>query len=211
MICLSISSREQLLNIPEGSQYMLELRFDLIGEDPGQILPLTRSSAGVIATCRPDKLSGDEQVRILGQAAAEGVDYLDIELDAPDAQRERLLQLGRKYHTGLIISWHDFEKTPDTQRLLELLNECYHYGADVAKIACMVRSPEDAARLLGLYQYPGKKVVLGMGDLGRITRIAAPLLGAPFTFASPDQHGATAPGQMTPGDMEIVQSYLSAQ
>ncbi len=36
----------------------------------------------------------------------------------------------------------------------------------------------------------------GMGKDGRITRIAAPLLGAPFTYASLDNTRETASGQL---------------
>ena len=36
-----------------------------------------------------------------------------------------------------------------------------------------------------------------MGPAGRATRLLAPLLGSPFTFCSPDEGAATAPGQLT--------------
>ena len=47
---------------------------------------------------------------------------------------------------------------------------CYEKGADIAKIATRVNASEDIRNLMSLYDLPGKKVILGMGDLGRITR-----------------------------------------
>jgi 3-dehydroquinate dehydratase len=40
-------------------------------------------------------------------------------------------------------------------------------------------------------------VPIGMGEQGVITRIAAPLLGAEFTFAAPEGKPGTAPGQIS--------------
>ena len=43
----------------------------------------------------------------------------------------------------------------------------------------------------------GKPVVsLGMGELGKVTRIASLMLGAEFSFASQDDGAETAPGQI---------------
>jgi 3-dehydroquinate dehydratase-1 len=89
--------------------------------------------------------------------------------------------------------------------LLEsLLSDCYLAGADVAKIACRVYSPADAARLLSLYNISGRKVVLGMGKAGRITRVAATLLGAEFTYASSGGGEDTAEGQLSIDEMKDI-------
>ncbi len=40
-------------------------------------------------------------------------------------------------------------------------------------------------------------VIIGMGEKGVITRVAAPMLGAEFTFASAETGKETAPGQIS--------------
>ncbi len=40
-------------------------------------------------------------------------------------------------------------------------------------------------------------VIIGMGEKGVISRIAAPMLGAEFTFAAPEAGKETAPGQIS--------------
>ena len=52
---------------------------------------------------------------------------------------------------------------------------------------------------------PGKKVILGMGSRGRITRLLGPYLGAEFTFASTGRNEETAPGQLSV--QELIEIY----
>jgi len=48
-----------------------------------------------------------------------------------------------------------------------------------------------------------------MGPGGRIVRAAAPILGSPFTYASPDDGQKTAPGQMDRTSMERILNELA--
>jgi len=208
MICVSISKREQLLQKNYPDDWMLELRFDLLKSDPAELLSLSTGTSGVIATCRPGFYSDEERINILSQAMEAGARYIDLELDAGEEYFSTLQTLAGSKGVNVIASWHDFDKTPSMQELTELLLKAYRSGADIVKIACMVNQAEDAARLLGLYQLPGSKVILGMGEKGRITRLAAPYLGAPFTFAAPDDEGLTAPGQLSGKEMEQIINIL---
>ena len=61
---------------------------------------------------------------------------------------------------------------------------------------------KDNARLLGLLDSNKNVVVIGMGELGKITRIIAPILGSKFTFASLSRGKETADGQMENGKMK---------
>ena len=70
-------------------------------------------------------------------------------------------------------------------------------GADIVKIASHVSRAEDLQNLFKLYRKDCRMVIIGMGKLGVISRIAAPLLGAEFTFAAPEAGKETAPGQIS--------------
>ena len=48
-----------------------------------------------------------------------------------------------------------------------------------------------------------------MGNKGRITRIAAPLLGSPFTFASLSKGKETAEGQIEKDILEQMMRLLT--
>jgi 3-dehydroquinate dehydratase type I len=68
----------------------------------------------------------------------------------------------------------------------------------------MVNEPDDLARLVSLYSQPGRKVVIGMGEMGRISRVAARYLGAEFTFVSVEVGSETAPGQLSLAELESI-------
>jgi len=89
--------------------------------------------------------------------------------------------------------------------MLQIVALCFESGGDIAKIACKVNSERDNARLLGLLDSGRDVIVIGMGEKGRITRIVAPLLGSPFTYAAPARGRETADGQP---DRETMERYL---
>ena len=89
-----------------------------------------------------------------------------------------------------------------------LLDRAFQLGADIAKIACAVRGAGDCARLLALHEGRNDVVALGMGPLGGVTRIAAPFLGAPFTYASLLRGRETAPGQLDVQTLESIFEQL---
>jgi 3-dehydroquinate dehydratase-1 len=90
------------------------------------------------------------------------------------------------------------------------MDQCYERGGAVAKIATRVQGRQDLLNLLSLYEMPGRKVVLGMGTLGRITRVVGPYLGAEFTFASPGTSDETAPGQLSAEQLIAIYKVINA-
>lgn len=50
----------------------------------------------------------------------------------------------------VILSHHDYERTPGTPALEALIEDMFTSGADVAKIATTAQHIEDAARMLAL-------------------------------------------------------------
>jgi len=132
-----------------------------------------------------------------GQVNTVKTSFIDIEIESARETVAELVAHAQKCGTGIIVSYHNFELTPNREALDQLMKRCFERGGSIAKIATMVNSPEDTRNLLSLYDKPGRKVVIGMGSMGRITRIMAPYLGAEFTFASPGDGGETAPGQLS--------------
>lgn len=197
MICLSIRNIEQVDVIKAAKPEMVELRFDLISESPEVVLPMLGTDAKVIATCRPGKYDDQQRIILLKSCIDLGVDIIDMEIESPDDYRKKLISYAKERNREVIISWHDFEKTPARQELELILEDCYNKGADIAKIATFVNKTSDNSNLLSLYSIEGRKVVLGMGERGKITRLAAIPMGAEFTFAATDSENETAPGQIT--------------
>ena len=208
MICVSVSDMAGLKAALESGADMLELRLDLIGEDPSKLYLLIPGSVKSIVTCRSGVYSESERLRMLQAGMKQGADYMDIELETAAGDLKQLLATASETGTRVIISYHDFERTADREELESVMIGCYEKGGEIAKIATRVNAPEDIRNLLSLYDLPGKKVIIGMGTQGRITRLIAPYLGAEFTFASTGRSGETAPGQLSLKELKDIYKVI---
>ncbi|MDR0309393.1 MAG: shikimate dehydrogenase, partial [Candidatus Methanoplasma sp.] len=100
----------------------------------------------------------------------------------------------------VISSHHNFDSTPSAEKIAGLLNSM---KGDISKGAFKVGSLSDLKSLYDASRSIKKRhVLIGMGELGTITRIRADLLGNEFTFAYVGK--PTAPGQLSLEEM----SYL---
>ncbi len=208
MICISIGNIEQLEALKGYRHDMVELRYDLIKKSPSELMPLVEYGTKVIATCRPGNLTSEHRMQILKESIDRGAAYIDLEIESDTTYINELISYAKEHATEVIISWHALNRTPTKEEIEEKLHECYKKGADVAKIASMVHDEKDIANLLSLYALKGRKVVLGMGEKGKISRIAASYLGAEFTFVSLDAGKETAPGQLTMNEFAALKKIL---
>src|SRR5256714_2084473 len=116
-----------------------------------------------------------------------GIDFVDVELGHdPGPRRDRV-----------VLSHHDFDGMPDVEQLLRDMQDCAH-----KKIAVTPRTFADNARLLGAI-VPGVTVI-GMGERGLYSRIAAPFLGSELQFVAVDDAHVAAPGQLTLADALMI-------
>lgn len=206
MVCLSIAdvSADEAMNILSRVN-LAELRLDRINFDKKDIKRLFSTRTKTIVTYRQnEKTDKNERKDILIEAIKSGASMVDIEVENSDDFKNEIIETAKKNKSTVIISYHDFEKTPVIRELEQILNWCFESGADIAKIACQANNAEDAARILALYSFGKPLISIGMGDAGKITRIAAPLLGAPFTYASLVKSKQTAPGQIEADKLESI-------
>ncbi|VVB57388.1 Shikimate dehydrogenase (NADP(+)) [uncultured archaeon] len=206
MICVSLigpTVRDCLAQLKEVS--LAEIRMDLISDlDEGGVKKIFSSPVKLIATCRPkDKENKQQNARreqLLLLAISGGAAFVDIELESPAEMRRRVAEAAKKAGCKVIVSHHDFEKTPMRQELAGIKARCLEEGADVAKLACMARSEEDVQRMLDLCD--PRTVAIAMGPMGVEARAKIVSLGSPFTFAAFDEKSAAAPGQVGRERME---------
>ena len=153
----------------------------------------------LVLTLRPSYENGlfegdeEERVEILKQLSQEGPAYVDIELRSPMIQdlSKELMKAG----ITVIVSWHDFEETPETDELQKIANLAMSCGS-IAKVVTMAKSFSDNLRILSLYHTGDKHRLIAfcMGAEGVLSRFLSVMLGAPFMYVS--LPGApTAPGQ----------------
>ena len=204
MICVSISDPVQIAPALQSGAGIIELRFDLIRVHPDKIYPLVPHGTRTVATCRPGEYPEEQRVKMLISAIELGASYVDLELESTVDFTKPLMEAAESNGCDVIFSHHDFRATPSARELQLLLESCYKRGGAVGKIATQVLNQADVLNLISLFKLPGRKVVLGMGKKGRITRVAGPYLGGEFTFASPGDGEETAPGQLSLAQLQMI-------
>lgn len=183
---------------------VMEIRLDVM--DQFDLKPLiSRANRPLIVTHRSRREGGmgtathERRVRNLVDAVEAGAPFVDVELSMPLDHRQQILRNHRK--TQVIVSSHIRNGTPPFPELEALLRKAAATGADVVKIVTLARHAKDnleVLRLIPLALAMGQKIVaFCMGPLGKISRIACPLLGGFLTFASLEEGDSSAPGQMT--------------
>lgn len=209
MICVSLGkvNPAAALRICEEVK-MVEIRADLLLWSFDDYRKIISTGIKTVMTCRPGPVENQKRLELFEFAAKSGVSFIDIEYESDDNFRQKVLEITGKHTSELIISYHNYESTPERQELEMILDDCYLKSADVAKIACRVYSPSDNARLLSLYERTGRKIIIGMGNAGKISRIAAVAMGAEFTYASSSKTGETAEGQLDYKTMEEIYSLF---
>lgn len=210
MICVSIQTKgiDACLAALEGVE-MAEIRLDLteIGEKDVERL-FSTAKIPLIATCRYDAIDDPQRISLLSSAIKSGAAFVDIEIESDSTFKDTIKSIAKANNCRVIISYHNYKETPQRETLNLLVDQCIREGADIAKIATTANSVNDSARILGLYDKYPSVVALAMGNLGKITRVAAIKLGAPFTFAAKDASQATAPGQLTQKEFESIYSII---
>ncbi len=155
--------------------------------------------AYVLATCRHKQAHGhysgsiEQQIAIVEAAAEAGANFLDIEIESAERAKSNIAELRRAF--PVIVSFHDFQKTPALDPLLRRLKRI---PADAYKIAVTARKPNDNLRLIQFVRdHRGESLIaLAMSEIGMPTRVLTPSLGSLFTYAAPLEIGGTAPGQI---------------
>ncbi len=161
-----------------------------------------------VCTLRPKseggKFSGSEQERIsILKLIAEYNPYLlDVEYNAL-RKNKGLFQYLKKARTNILVSWHDFTKTPSEQTLRSMAKKMSKFSKNV-KIVTTAKTIGDTLRVLNLYRGNSSKnlIVFAMGDYGRMSRILCTRLGSPFTYVSLGK--PVAPGQFSLDEMKSI-------
>ncbi len=186
---------------------ILELRIDLMQEDARKIFPeLRKLGLPVIITNRMKQEGGawdgieDERIQKL-LSLLPGADAVDIELCAEG--RDEVVKKAKTTGKTVIISTHDFQRTPQDDIMLGIIRESQEAGADIAKLAVMPQSFEDVLLLFGVtLQSKGKVCTIAMGEIGRHSRIIAPIYGSVMTYGYVD--APTAPGQLRVDELKYI-------
>lgn len=210
MICVSIPEKniDKCLAIA-GSSDIAEIRIDMAGFGDSEVrMIFSKSKKPLIATCRPELVKDHLRLKLLKAAIDAGAAYVDIESDAELNLKQDLIQYAKSKKCKVIVSYHNYDNTPDTKDLHTVIDACFESGADIVKIATTAHTPSDSARIIGLHDKYTSLVALAMGEAGKITRVANLYSGSPFTYASISDEQKTAPGQLSVFEIEFIRTII---
>jgi len=128
------------------------------------------------------------------------IDIVDIEVFRGDDIAKSLIELAGENQVKTIGSFHDFLKTPSLDTLFLIIHKMQNLGVDLSKIAVMPETKKDVITLLEASLRIKEEVadrpfvIIGMGKLGIITRMAGGLFGTSITFGAIEK--PSAPGQV---------------
>jgi len=200
MICVTLGRGRHASLIEEwdaaskAGAELVELRVDCLRREPDLKRLLKQRPTPLVFTARRSVDGGlwrgreELRQRLLREAIALEVDYVDLELDIAD----KIPRFGK---TKRIISYHNLKTTPED--LADIAAKCGERDPDVVKVATSAASLADAARVLRLgigAKHP--TVSIAMGEVGVFTRVLNAKFGAPFTYAGFNPERTFAPGML---------------
>ena len=191
-----------------------------IGADVAEwLLRQTLGDLPLLFTFRTSKEGGEKAmeteayVRLNQEMAESGsVDLVDAELFTGDEEVRQIVKTAHQCGAKVIVSNHDFHKTPDKEELLKRLCKMQELGADIPKIAVMPQNKKDVLTLLAATEemtsvYADRPVItMSMAGTGVLSRLCGEVFGSALTFGAAGK--ASAPGQMAVEDLKTALELL---
>jgi 3-dehydroquinate dehydratase-1 len=189
---------------------LFELRLDRLVNRIDEInATVERLPAPLIITARDPREGGANNLsalrrrtlllQFLSRAA-----WVDVELRSVRSL-EPVLRSAYAQDVRTIVSFHDFETTPLATRLDEIVSRARSLGAGIIKIATRTDTPAQLDVLLDFFERHrrlGNVVAMGIGKLGRASRLELAWRGCILNYAHLDSPGAE--GQLSIQDLRRV-------
>lgn len=142
----------------------------------------------VIFTCRKKEEGGTftgsekDRANLLQKAIDLHFQHVDIEFSTA---KEHTFICNN--HSKIILSYHNLKATPSYWDLNKLIFQMKQNKPDIIKIACFITEEYENTKLYRLLTnkpHNEERIVIGLGEKGRMSKILAPILGSYVTYAS---------------------------
>lgn len=160
----------------------------------------------LLFTFRSDREGGNqgiednEYLEINRLAIQSGMaDMIDVEMSHADGIIDEIIRTAHRAQRPVLLSSHNFERTPSVEMMVERLKQMEERTADIAKLAVMPKNERDVLNLLSCTLSAREQmeipiVTMAMGGIGTISRLSGESFGSALTFGCVGK--ASAPGQM---------------
>ncbi len=206
------SALETLRRVRPDQADVIELRLDCLQQQAEALREMLPAAAPVLVTARHPLEGGQNQIStaerqallsgFLGHAA-----IVDVEVRSFGEMGE-LTAAATGASSILLASFHDFGGTPELSFLEDLIANAIAHGTDAVKIATHLAGPEDLVTLARLFTLPDRPPlsVMGMGPLGKVSRLLFARLGSILNYGYLD--APTVPAQWEAGELKRMLARL---
>lgn len=232
-ICVPLvgKSREDII---EGAKDLKDIKFDLVEwrvdhyvdvldiEKVKETLVELRkvlNDTPILFTFRSLKEGGEKEISVEYYAelnkeisATKNADLIDVELFTGDEVVKEIVEYAQNNGVKVVMSNHDFFKTPSKEEIVSRLCKMQDLGADLPKIAVMPQNTTDVLTLLCATDEMVTKfaktpiITMSMAGLGVISRLAGETFGSALTFGAAKE--ASAPGQVSVDKLSKILEVL---
>lgn len=206
--------RDELKVIIPKQPDLIEWRADFLEElhDIDSVLAIaeeitTATKTPMLFTIRSEKEGGEKiylteekKVHLLSEVCkSPAVAIIDFEVSNNPEHIKELRKISKEHNKKLILSYHNFNFTPESSEIMKRAFKAEFYEADIAKVAVMPKRKEDVFRLLEITKEADDAlnipiVTMSMGAIGSLSRIVGWAYGSIITFGLGVQ--SSAPGQV---------------
>ncbi len=179
----------------------------IIGDFPLLFTFRTKSEGG------ESDISKEEYLQLNLNAVSTGlIDLIDVELFTGEDLVKQVIEAAHEAGVKVVLSSHDFEKTPSKKEIINRLQRMQSLGADIAKLAVMPADKADVITLLSATEEMNSSyatipiVTMSMGTTGVISRICGEFSGSAITFGTCQE--ASAPGQIPANELSTLLNKL---
>lgn len=178
---------------------------DLLGETPLLVTCRTQDEGGNACVSKEEYCSLLKPV-----ISSHCCDLVDLECFLDEEIVASLVEFAHENDVKVIMSNHDFSKTPSYEEIMHRFSKMEQMQCDIAKVAYMPKDSDDVLTLLRATNDASKKtscllVSMSMSQLGVISRISGELFHSCMTFGC--AKNASAPGQL---ESNVLYSILEA-
>lgn len=182
----------------------------------------TKTDIDLLFTCRASWEGGlyngseEDRVQLFTDCIDSGASFIDLELASPVSSIETVINHRIKTNatTKLILSHHDFLKTPVLEDLTDIIIAMKSAGADIGKLITTAQDSTDMLRIIVALEYARSidfpLIAFCMGDAGVMSRVACCDFGSYMTYCAADGKAVTASSQLKLSTMNDIFAKLPA-
>ena len=170
---------------------VVEIRLDQLIQENELKTKISSINKPLLLTCRHPKEGGDNNISeplkrvsiiepLLSHASA-----IDIEISTAN-EMKNLITEAKSKNIQVVLSYHNFETTPNLAELKSIATEAKDKGADIIKIATTTNTIQELITLLTFSEKGSIENLsfMGMGKFGMSSRLVAAQSGSVLNYSA---------------------------